>query len=816
MKRLKRINYIYNTLLNSTKVSKNKILLESFHGKAFVGDPYAILLKYLEMPEYKHCKFVVVINEKKNITNKKIRRNQRVRFVKVGTKQYLYDLVTSKYLINNVSFPPYFIKRKEQIYLNTWHGTPYKTLGKDMKNAKGTEANLVANFLKADFTIHASDYTREIVESAHCLDNWKGTSLLSAPRFDLYKQNKHIEEYLIKEFDIAFDKEIILYCPTWTGSLKNINNNHSKIIKIFKKLQMENPDKVVLLKVHSLVFSRMSEEEREFVIDDKFEIVELMYYVDTVISDYSSAVFDFMYSGKRIIHYMPDYTEYKYDRGLYLEEDELPGLVAKTYKQLNAILTQNITSNYSDKYNRFINVEATTDELIKNLMSFECIESSNEKQNVLIYAGGFANNGVTTSLLNFTKNFNYDDYNLYIVEKDNSNEISELNLAKLDPRAHILYRRGRLVAGLTESVRYLRFLKSGIISSSDEKSFKKLFEREHKRIFGDLEFDIYIDFSGYVNYWSAFMAFSNDKTKYIYQHNDMYSEFYKVVNNKRVHIDKLTCVFALYKYYDKVIAVSDEVRELNLLNLNEFYTEDQSIWMGNYLDADSMYQQVLSIDDEQINLLKRIKAKYNPSMIMKKQQANDKLLREFGLFTSNTNDVSDSQPIYCGYFGRFSPEKGQLRFINELNEILKYIPNLVVIFAGDGPDLNEVKKRVKFYGIEANVIFTGHLTNPYPLMELVDFVILLSSSEGQPMVILEALCLGKKVIASDIEGNRSLLKNGYGMLIEPVASEFIDAVENFERYSMFDATNYNEALNDKYRYLFSGKVEEYNENEKAQ
>ena len=37
-------------------------------------------------------------------------------------------LATSKNLINDTSFMPYFIKRDEQRYLNTWHGTPLKTL----------------------------------------------------------------------------------------------------------------------------------------------------------------------------------------------------------------------------------------------------------------------------------------------------------------------------------------------------------------------------------------------------------------------------------------------------------------------------------------------------------------------------------------------------------------------------------------------------------------------------------------------------------------------------------------------------------------
>ncbi|QLI43620.1 CDP-glycerol glycerophosphotransferase family protein [Bacillus pumilus] len=60
-------------------------------------------------------------------------KSPNISFVKVDSNEYLKYLATSKYLVNDTSFPFYFIKREEQIYINTWHGTPLKTLGKDIK-----------------------------------------------------------------------------------------------------------------------------------------------------------------------------------------------------------------------------------------------------------------------------------------------------------------------------------------------------------------------------------------------------------------------------------------------------------------------------------------------------------------------------------------------------------------------------------------------------------------------------------------------------------------------------------------------------------
>ncbi|MCB6423253.1 CDP-glycerol glycerophosphotransferase family protein, partial [[Clostridium] scindens] len=69
--------------------------------------------------------------------------------VPVYSKAYQMALATSEILVNNVTFPPYFIRRDEQVYLNTWHGTPWKTLGKKMKNGIQDMSNIQRNFLQS-------------------------------------------------------------------------------------------------------------------------------------------------------------------------------------------------------------------------------------------------------------------------------------------------------------------------------------------------------------------------------------------------------------------------------------------------------------------------------------------------------------------------------------------------------------------------------------------------------------------------------------------------------------------------------------------
>ena len=95
---------------------------------------------------------------------------KNVIFVEFLSNEYLKYLASAKYLINNVTFPPYFTKKKEQVYLNTWHGIPLKTLGYDQVNGSVEVANTIRNFLCADYLLSPCSYQTEIYKKAFKLE----------------------------------------------------------------------------------------------------------------------------------------------------------------------------------------------------------------------------------------------------------------------------------------------------------------------------------------------------------------------------------------------------------------------------------------------------------------------------------------------------------------------------------------------------------------------------------------------------------------------------------------------------------------------
>ncbi|CCD36798.1 Alpha-1,4-N-acetylgalactosamine transferase PglH [Candidatus Paraburkholderia kirkii UZHbot1] len=108
-----------------------------------------------------------------------------------------------------------------------------------------------------------------------------------------------------------------------------------------------------------------------------------------------------------------------------------------------------------------------------------------------------------------------------------------------------------------------------------------------------------------------------------------------------------------------------------------------------------------------------------------------------------------------------------------------------LVIVGDGAFRGELEALAKDFGIGDRVHFAGFRNNPHALVAGARLQVLSSCYEGMPMVLLEALALGKPVIASDCPtGPREILGNGrFGMLF-PVGS--VDALADALRRLLAD------------------------------
>jgi glycosyltransferase involved in cell wall biosynthesis len=117
--------------------------------------------------------------------------------------------------------------------------------------------------------------------------------------------------------------------------------------------------------------------------------------------------------------------------------------------------------------------------------------------------------------------------------------------------------------------------------------------------------------------------------------------------------------------------------------------------------------------------------------------------------------------------GRLSPEKGQDNLIMAFSQFQQNFPNSKLYILGEGPLRKDLEDLIVELNLEESVYLTGQLENPFTLMKKCDCFVLSSHYEGQPMVLLEAMTHGMKIIATDIVANRHVLDHGrYGLLVE--------------------------------------------------
>jgi glycosyltransferase involved in cell wall biosynthesis len=81
--------------------------------------------------------------------------------------------------------------------------------------------------------------------------------------------------------------------------------------------------------------------------------------------------------------------------------------------------------------------------------------------------------------------------------------------------------------------------------------------------------------------------------------------------------------------------------------------------------------------------------------------------------------------------------------------------------------MKELKSKVKMHKCENEVHFIGHLKPVQPIYEVTDVLVSLSATEGLSNVILEGLVNRLPIVATDVGGNREIIKDEYsGLLVE--------------------------------------------------
>jgi CDP-ribitol ribitolphosphotransferase len=263
-----------------------------------------------------------------------------------------YHLATAKvFIVDDYYFPLYVVPRRPgTTSIQTWHASgAFKKIGWSVLDKSfGADESLVARV-----TIH-SNYDVCLMASKGAAVHYaeafrqpleKFRTDIGMPRTDVLfgdGKTERIRASVRQRYRLPSGKKVILYAPTFRGD--NVRKATSPTDLELQLLHRElGGDHEVLLKLHPFVRDAhpIPPELRDFAIDasDHPDIHELMLASDILLTDYSSAIFEFSLLTKPMLFYIPDLASYEGERGFYIRvPEDLPGPVFETTAELAASL----------------------------------------------------------------------------------------------------------------------------------------------------------------------------------------------------------------------------------------------------------------------------------------------------------------------------------------------------------------------------------------------------------------------------------------------------------------------------------------------
>lgn len=259
--------------------------------------------------------------------------NDKIIIIRPETLKYFKVICSAKFVITNCRlwYNTYFIKRKGQKYIQTWHSSMrLKKIEKDAEENLPFTYKLAAKIDSyfCDFIISGSEFSTVIIQRAFWLHKAKILEY-GTPRNDFFfLSTSQIIDKIKYSLNIPKDKKIILYAPTFRNSslLEAYNMDYNLILKTIE--EKINQSCILIIKYHPNLLVVL-EEMKEQIISDKIidltkyhDMQNLLLISDILITDYSSTMFDFALMKKVCFIYASDYCTY--DRGTYFQLDSLP------------------------------------------------------------------------------------------------------------------------------------------------------------------------------------------------------------------------------------------------------------------------------------------------------------------------------------------------------------------------------------------------------------------------------------------------------------------------------------------------------------
>jgi CDP-glycerol glycerophosphotransferase len=331
-----RARLAYYVLQSHLPLVPDLAVYDSYWGQGYGCNPAAIFEKARELAPQIRGVWVVARGHGTDIPADA----ERVREL---TLAYYRALARATYLITNVNFPAFVRKRPGSVHVQTHHGTPLKVMGMDHARfpvgARGMDlADLLARCQRWDMSLSTSPFNTEVWQRAYPIDH--DTIEVGYPRNDRLDRATPDEVAGVRAaLGLSGDQRVLLYAPTH----REYRSDCSPYVDLERLADELGTGTRILARQHHYDLKELGSHSggHPWVIDvSEYPTVEDLYLAaDVLITDYSSAMFDYAHLDRPIVIYASDWVAYQAVRGVTFDlMAQPPGMVTTTFGELLAVL----------------------------------------------------------------------------------------------------------------------------------------------------------------------------------------------------------------------------------------------------------------------------------------------------------------------------------------------------------------------------------------------------------------------------------------------------------------------------------------------